>query len=170
MIKKSLGCLMNKEINIFNNEIEMGLRILVILKRIYPNSLDKEMINYYSYFCLHSKDIGDSDSLHPDVPNRFGELSVKMKIIHRSIKILILKGLVKQVYIKSGVEYKATEDTTPFLDNLTENYFKELTQKAEWVCHKIGRLSTKEIKYYVNENKYKWGSELSYCTRGLLDE
>lgn len=95
---------MNKKIRLFNNEIEMGLRILVILKCIYPKSLDIEMINYYDYFSLHTKDIGGEDSLHADVPNRSGELSVKRNLIQRSLKMLILKGLVENKYLDSGIQ------------------------------------------------------------------
>jgi hypothetical protein len=48
--------MMSKKIKLFNNEIEMGLRILVILSSVYPKSFDVEMINYYDYFALHTKD------------------------------------------------------------------------------------------------------------------
>jgi hypothetical protein len=32
--------MMSKKIKLFNNEIEMGLRILVILSSVYPKSFD----------------------------------------------------------------------------------------------------------------------------------
>lgn len=162
---------MNKSIRLFNNEIEMGVKILVILRCIYPRSIDTEMINYYSYFSLHSGDIGDKKSLHPDVPNRFGELSIKMDLIHRSIRMLLSKELVKQKHTKYGFEYEATEMTAPFLDSLNEAYLVTLTSKVKWVSESfIGSYSAKEIRLFVNENKDKWGGELSYCTKGLLNE
>lgn len=161
---------MSKKFRLFNNEIEMGLRILLILKCSYPNSLDKEMINYYSYFSLHTNDIGELDSLHPDVPNRYGELSVKMDLIQQTIGMLVSKGLVSHVHNKSGIEYIATEKTTPFLDNLTEEYFEMLKGKVEWVTKHFESYSNEEIRLFVNENKYTWGSETLYCTKGLLDE
>lgn len=163
--------MMNKGLRLFNNEIEMGIRILVILRCVYPKSIDTEMINYYSYFSLHSKDIGDKESLHPDVPNRFGELSIKMDLIHRSIRMLISKGLIKQKNTNIGFEYEATEITAPFLDSLNENYLVTLTAKAKWVSESfISSYSVEEIRSFINKNKYKWGGEVSYCTRGLLDE
>ena len=120
---------MNNKIKLFNNEIEMGLRILIILENIYPKSFDIEMINYFDYFALHTKDIGGENSLHPELPNRFGELSVKRELIHSSLKLLISKGLVEIDYTNKGIEYLASELASPFLDNLSEEYTKKRNNK-----------------------------------------
>ena len=160
---------MNK-IKLFNNEIEMGLRILIILESIYPKSFDVEMINYFYYFSLHTKDIGGEDSIHPELPNRFGELSVKRDLIHSSLKLLISKGLVEINYTDNGIEYLASELTSPFLDNLSEEYTKRLSNNVKWVCERFKDSTYENIKQFVSENKSKWGSEISYCTIGLINE
>ncbi|HIP11915.1 MAG TPA: threonine transporter [Arcobacter sp.] len=161
---------MNSQIKVFNNEVEIGLRILIILQSIYPKSFDVEMINYYDYFILHTKDIGGNKSLHADVPNRFGELVVKRDLIRSSLTLLITKGLVEIKYTDNGIEYIATENTAPFLDTLSEKYIEYLNDNIQWVCNRFKDYTYKEIKIYVEENKEKWGSELSYCTAGLTDE
>lgn len=161
---------MNKKINLFNNEIEMGLRILVVLETIYPKSLDIEMINYYDYFILHTKDIGGEESLHPAMPNRFGELVIKRELIHEGLKLLISKGLVEVKYTNDGIEYIASDVASPFLDNLESRYTQELSNNAQWVCLTFEDFSYAQIKEFVDKNKTKWGSELSYCTAGLNDE
>lgn len=161
---------MNRKVKIFNNEIEIGLRILIILEVIYPKSFDVEMINYYDYFALHTKDIGGQESLHADVPNRFGELSVKRELINKSLILLISKGLVEIKYTKNGIEYIASEDTSPFLDNLNEEYITNLINNVEWVYGKFKDFSYEDIKKYVLQNKATWGSEISYCTIGLTNE
>ena len=161
---------MSKKVKLFNNEIEMGLRILVILSSVYPKRFDVEMINYYDYFALHTNDIGGDESLHADVPNRFGELSVKRELINKSLKLLILKGLVEQYNAKNGIEYIASENTAPFLENLNEEYIISLTEKIEWVCNHFKDYTYQDIKSFITDNKEKWGSEISYCTIGLIDE
>ena len=158
------------KIKLFNNEIEMGLRILIILEKIYPKSFDVEMINYFDYFALHTKDIGGEDSIHPELPNRFGELSVKRDLIHSSLKFLISKGLVEINYTDNGIEYLASELTSPFLDNLSEEYTKRLSNNVKWVCERFKDSTYENIKQFVSENKSKWGSEISYCTIGLINE
>lgn len=158
---------------VFNNEIEMGLRILVILKCIYPKSLDVEMINYYDYFSLHSKDIGGEESLHADVPNRSGELSVKIGLIERSLKILLLKGLLKydyHQYSKNGFEYIVTKRGASLVDSLNESYTKNLISNVTWVCHHFKDKTYSEIKRFVDQNKKNWNSETPYCTVGLIHE
>lgn len=161
---------MNNKIKLFNNEIEIGLRILIILEKIYPKSFDVEMINYFDYFVLHTKDLGDSESIHPDIPNRFGELSVKRDLIHKSLILLISKCLVDVKYSSSGIEYVASENASPFLDNLTQEYKIKLEQKIEWVYKKFIDFSSEDIQKYVLENKSKWGTEIPYCTIGLINE
>lgn len=161
---------MKNKMSLFNNEIEMGLRILIILEKVYPKSFDVEMINYFDYFSLHTKDIGGDESLHPALPNRFGELSVKRNLIHNSLKLLIAKGLIEVKYTKNGIEYLAGENVSPFLDNLTEEYTIKLSDKVEWVCNKFKDSSYDTIKQFVAENKSQWGSEITYCTIGLIDE
>ena len=161
---------MNSQIKVFNNEIEIGLRILIILQSIYPKSFDVEMINYYDYFILHTKDIGGDESLHADVPNRFGELVVKRDLIRSSLTLLITKDLAEIKYTDNGIEYIATENTAPFLDTLSEKYTVNLNKNIEWVCNRFKDYSYEDIKKYVEENKDKWGSELSYCTTGLINE
>lgn len=158
------------KLKLFNNEIEMGLRILIILEKIYPKSFDVEMINYFDYFALHTKDIGGEESIHPELPNRFGELSVKRDLIHSSLKLLISKGLVEINYTDKGIEYLASELTSPFLGNLSEEYTKNLSNKVKWVCEKFKNSTYENIKQFVANNKSKWGSEISYCTIGLINE
>lgn len=160
---------MNK-IRVFNNEIEMGLRILVILKCVYPKSLDVEIINYYDYFSLHSKDVGGEESLHADVPNRSGELSVKRGLIQESLKMLMLKGLVEHRYTQSGIEYISSEEVAPLIDNLSATYTQDLVKSTTWVCNHFNNMSNKKIRSFVLNNKHKWGSEISYCTVGNIDE
>jgi len=163
---------MNK-IRVFNNEIEMGLRVLVILKCIYPKSLDIEMINYYDYFSLHSKDIGGEESLHADVPNRSGELFVKRGLIERSLKMLLLRGLVKYDYHKNrknGFEYVVTENGASLIDNLNESYTQNLISHVTWVSHHFKDKSYRDIKLFVAQNEKKWNSGTPYCTVGLIHE
>ncbi|MFA9374659.1 MAG: ABC-three component system middle component 2 [Poseidonibacter sp.] len=161
---------MSSQIKVFNNEIEIGLRILVIVEYIYPKSFDIEMINYYDYFILHTKDVGGDESLHADVPNRFGELVVKRDLIRSSLKLLMTKGLVEIQYTDNGIKYKATENTAPFLDTLNEEYTMHLQNNIKWVYNKFKDYTYDDIKIYVDKHKEKWGSELSYCTIGLINE
>jgi hypothetical protein len=161
---------MSKRIKVFNNELEMGLRIMIILEAIYPKSFDIETINYYDYFILHTKDIGGDESLHADVPNRYGELSVKRELIRNSTKLLLSRGLIDVEYSERGIEYKASESTSPFLVNLEEEYTVRLKKNTNWVYAKFKTYNFDDLNSFVIDNKNKWGTENPYCTIGLIDE
>jgi len=159
---------MNK-IKLFNNELEIGLQIIIILETVYPRSFDIEMLNYYDYFILHTHDIGGEESLHADIPNRFGELDIKHKLIRKSLQLMIAKGLVS-VNTDNGIEYIANEKTSLFLDNLKEEYIMQLKKNSKWVHNKFKDYSYKELKQYISNNKEKWGTESPFCTIGLTNE
>lgn len=160
---------MMTKIKLFNNEIEMGLQIIIILQTVYPKSFDIEMLNYYDYFILHTHDIGGEKSLHADIPNRFGELDIKHKLIRRSLQLMIAKGLVS-VNMDNGIEYIANQQTKLFLENLQEEYIQQLKINSRWVHKKFKDYSYEDIKQYVSENKEKWGTENPFCTIGLTNE
>jgi len=157
----------NKIGKLFNNKIEMGLRISVILNTLYPKSLDKEMINYYDYLSLHTKDIGDKESLHADTPNRFGELSSKRELIDETLRMLVLKGIITLKYIDTGIEYTGNEETSKLLGSLSNDYVKELIIKVNFVKNHFKNFENKDIIKFVLDNKEKWGTEISFCTIGL---
>jgi hypothetical protein len=158
------------EISVFNNVVEVGLRISIVLKTIYPATIDIERLNYVDYFSLHSSDVGGEESLHSPVPNRFGELSVKREIIQQSLNFLILKGLAERKYIDSGIEYIASDLTELFIENLHESYSLNYSNRVSWVIKKFNNQSIKDIRDFVQENYYKWGSEMAYKSVGQINE
>ena len=160
---------MNNRVQVFNNEIEIGLRVLIILNTTYPRPIDIEFINYYDYFSLHTGDIGREESLHAPVPNRFGELSVKRELLQRSLNYLLLKGLVKQVFAANGIEYIASETTAPFIDTLNEDYTLKLMENVKWVFEKFRDYTPGKIREYIRTNQEQWGSELSFCSVGFTN-
>lgn len=156
--------------NVFNNEVEMGLRLVLILNTAFPNQLDIDSLIYYDFFTLHTSDIGGSESMHPPVPNRFGELSVKRNIVEKSLKFLILKGLVECKFTDKGIKYVASDLTTPFIDSLNEKYSMNYIASFNWVYSKFRDYTFKELHSYVIQNQINWGSEISYYTTGLINE
>ncbi|GAB3723791.1 ABC-three component system middle component 2 [Flavobacterium koreense] len=134
---------MNKlNVHPFNNKIETGLRILTILNSTYPKSYDLQSIVYLDYMAVHSGDINKSiTSLHPAVSNRKGELLIRREVIFSSLELFIEKGLIDRLYSENGIEYKASENSTTFLDSLNELYSIELQNRSSWINSYIKDLS-----------------------------
>ncbi len=83
---------------------------------------------------------------------------------------MISKGLIEVKYTANGIEYIASENTSPFLDNLEEEYTQKLLNNAIWVENKFKTYTYDNLKKYVLENKDQWGSDIPYCTLGLANE
>lgn len=140
-----------KRVPPFNNNVETGLRILCILNECFPKSFDVSKIVYLDYLTVHSADLDNSiQSLHTPVPYRNGEILIRKSIIENGLKLFIERGLIEIVYDSTGIQYKASEYSTPFLESLEEEYISILIQKAKWVNSNFSDLSLEKIKEVLN--------------------
>ncbi|CAA0151960.1 ABC-three component system middle component 2 [Tenacibaculum maritimum] len=136
----------------FNNEVESGLRVLFILNEIFPEPLSIEKIIYLDYFTVHSADIDKAQrSIHPPVPYRFGEFYVRRNITQNGINLFLNKNLINIHYSKEGIEYKASEYSSPFIDSLDESYSLKIKDKVSWVIKSFSKHSVKELKKMTQE-------------------
>ncbi|NWJ49448.1 MAG: threonine transporter [Bacteroidetes bacterium] len=134
----------------FNNIIETGLRILSILNASFPVSFDLQMLVYLDYLTVHSGDIVNGvKSLHPAVPSRKGEMFVRRSLIKESLDVFESKGLIVKKYQAYGIEYSVSENATPFIESLSEEYSLELNTKAHWVVNKFVDIDVLELEKYM---------------------
>lgn len=143
----------NKSTTPFNNNIDTGLRMLCLLNESHPISFDLQKLIYLDYITVHSGDIDRSvKSIHPPVPYRSGELLIKRSIIQSSLELFISRNLIEKKYTKEGIEYKASEDSSTFLETLEEEYFIELKERANWTIKHYSHLRNKELKIFLDRN------------------
>ncbi|WP_075343155.1 ABC-three component system middle component 2 [Tenacibaculum agarivorans] len=136
----------------FNNEIESGLRVLFLLNEIFPEPLSIEKIIYLDYFTIHSADVDETQkSIHPPVPYRFGEFYVRRNITQNGINLFLSKNLIDTFYSRDGIQYKASENSTPFLDNLSESYSLQIKNKVTWVVNTFSKYNLEELKTIAKE-------------------
>jgi len=136
-----------KNINPFNNSVEAGLRILTILNEAFPKSYDLQNLVYLDYLTIHSADVDKTtQSLHPAVPYRSGEIMVRSSIIEKGLDLFIAKKLIEKQYNINGIEYRATETAMPFLESLEETYSTKLQEKANWAVSKYSKHTKQELK------------------------
>jgi hypothetical protein len=151
-----------KKVYPFNNGIETGLRTLSVLNASFPMSYDIGLLVYFDYLTVHSGDVeGGLASLHPAVPNRSGEIFVRRTIIEDGLDLLISKNLVEKIYTSNGIEYRATEQSTPFLESLSENYTLELIRRAEWVISKFSSYTESDFREFMEKNAKKLKNEFN---------
>jgi len=123
--------------NPFNNQLEIGLRLLSILNEAFPKKINLQSLIYIDYIVIHSGDFDNAtQSIHAPVPYRESEIFIKRNLIKDSLDFLLYKNLVDISYDSDGITYVATEDSTPFLDKLSEQYTRELLIRVQWFFSK----------------------------------
>lgn len=143
---------MTNKINPFNNKVETGLRILCILNEAFPDTFDLQTLVYFDYLTVHSGDVeANEKSLHPAVPFRTGELLVRSNLIREGLELLVNRNLVDKKYSNKGIIYSGTEESTPFLESLEEDYSLRLREKAKWVINNFSTLKFHELKVLLEK-------------------
>ena len=75
----------------FNSTLETGIRALVVLEAFHPRRCDLMEMTWLDHLVVHTGDLDGEDvpeSLHPDLPNRAGELLVRRQLVERSLRLM----------------------------------------------------------------------------------
>ena len=118
---------------IFNSALETGVRSICILVADLSNKFDIQQLLALDYIVVHTGDIENAPpSLHPNILQRSGELLVRRPLIENGLVLMESKRLVQKVITPDGFYYSATELASVFIESLTNEYIKELSQRALW--------------------------------------
>lgn len=144
--------------NPFNNPLEIGLRLLSILNEAFPKKVTLQSLIYIDYIIIHSGDFDDNTlSIHAPVPYRESEILIKRNLIKDSMDFLLYKNLADISYDAEGITYTATEDSTPFLEKLCEEYTRELLMRVKWFFNKY-----ESIDEIILKNIFSTGNNLTH--------
>jgi len=67
--------------DLFNSRLEAGVRAVVVLEAIRPETIDLSEMVLFDHIVVHTADFSGPPSLHVDVPGRHGELLVRRQLI-----------------------------------------------------------------------------------------
>ena len=144
----------------FNGSIEIGLRSLVMLTKVFPLDFSVQQLVAFDYLLVHSDDLPDGPiGLHPKTPQRTGEYLIRRKTLQEGLFLYISRGLISQEYRQNGLRYVATELSGGFLDSLTSEYVKELQNVADWVVDNFSTIPELKLDKFMQEHLDKWGAE-----------
>jgi hypothetical protein len=145
----------------FNSALETGIRALVLLEAFHPRCCDLTEMMWLDYLVVHTADIGaDSpSSLHPDLPNRAGELLVRRRLVEHSLRLMHQVHMIDINDTEHGIVYSASEEVPFFLDLLQAPYTMELRQRADWLAKRFADLPSEDIKALVQDRIGRWTAE-----------
>jgi hypothetical protein len=145
----------------FNSALETGIRALVLLEAFHPRRCDLTELTWFDHLVVHTADVGDGSpsSLHPDLPNRAGELLVRRRLVEYSLRLMHQVHMVDIDDTEDGIVYSASEEAPSFLDLLQAPYTMELKRRADWLAMRFADLSSGEIKAVVQNRIGRWTAE-----------
>lgn len=146
----------------FNSSLETGIRAVMVLDAIYPRRCDLMEMTWLDHLVVHTGDLGGDDvpeSLHPDLPNRSGELLVRRHLVERSLRVMQQVHLVDVFETEEGVLFAASEDAPSYLAALQSPYSRALKERAKWIARRFEGLSSAGIKDIIEAKIGRWTAE-----------
>ncbi|KML04090.1 MULTISPECIES: ABC-three component system middle component 2 [Burkholderia] len=146
----------------FNSTLETGIRALVVLEAFYPRRCDLLEMTWLDHLVVHTGDLNGSDvpeSLHPDLPNRAGELLVRRQLVEKSLRLMQQVHLVEMFETKDGITFGASEDAPSYLDLLQTPYSLALKDRAKWMANRFADMETSEMRALIESRIGRWTAE-----------
>jgi len=146
----------------FNSTLETGIRALVVLEAFYPRCCDLLEMTWLDHLVVHTGDFDGQDvpeSLHPDLPNRAGELLVRRQLVEKSLRLMQQMHLVEVFETEDGISFAASEDAPSYLDLLQAPYSLALKQRAKWIVDRFAGMQTVEIRAMIEGRIGRWTAE-----------
>lgn len=148
--------------HLFNSMLETGIRALVVLEAFYPRCCDLIEMTWLDHLVVHTGDLDGQDvpeSLHPDLPNRAGELLVRRQLVERSLRMMQKVHLVDVFETEAGIEFCASEEAPSYLELLQAPYSIALKQRAKWVAGRFAGLEAAEMRALIESRIGRWTAE-----------
>lgn len=149
----------------FNSTLETGIRALVVLEAFYPRRCDLLEMTWLDHLVVHTGDFdgqGAPESLHPDIPNRAGELLVRRQLVERSLRMLQQVHLVEVSETEAGIEFYASEQAPSYLDVLQAPYSLALKERAKWIASQFAGMKPAETRALIENRIGRWTAEFRH--------
>jgi hypothetical protein len=144
---------------LFNSALETGVRAVVVLDAAYPQAFDLSQLTWLDHLVVHTADIGGPQSLHPDIPQRTGELLVRRRLVEDGLDLMRRLHLVDTDTSEAGIVYTAREEASAFVESLRSSYARELRTRAEWLAGYLNTISRDELAKLVSDRIGRWAVE-----------
>ena len=135
----------------FNSPLEVGLRSLILLVESYPNGINLERLVAYDYLVIHTGDVCGPPSLHPALPLRTGELTVRRQSIQQGLDLMRNHGLIISIPSETGFLYVADDSSGAFISAFTSPYVAKLCERARWLIDVFGQMQDIELHARMRE-------------------
>jgi hypothetical protein len=144
---------------LFNSTLETGVRAVVILDALHPRAFDLAHLTWFDHLVVHTSDVGGPKSLHPDIPQRTGELLVRRRLVEQGVKLMRRLHMIEADVNENGIMYRASEDASAFVEALRTEYSTELKKCAVWLASFVGRTNESDLAGLISQRIGRWAVE-----------
>lgn len=145
---------------LFNSPLETGVRSVVLLHAATPRSFDLTHLTWLDHLVVHTQDLPNGpDSLHPDIPQRSGELIVRRSVVEEGLKLMARLHMVEERYTEEGIAYATTEEASLFVQLIRSHYGKTLKQRAVWLIEYVTTTDPAFLVNLIQEKVGRWTIE-----------
>lgn len=136
--------------SVFNSPFETGLRIILILNYVYPESCSIEKLTAYDFITLYGSDFGISpDNLQNDNLFRYSELTTKRENIKKSLRSFTAEGYVAVRSTVSGFSYIITKVGQDFCKELNNGYATTYSNYLSEAVSKYSQLTERKLMQLI---------------------
>jgi hypothetical protein len=144
---------------LFNSTLETGVRTVVILDAMHPRAFDLAHLTWFDHLVVHTSDIDGPKSLHPDIPQRTGELLVRRRLVEDGVKLMRRLHMIEAEISEGGITYHASEDASAFVEALRTEYSTEMKACAVWLASFVGRTKDSDLAELISRRIGRWAVE-----------
>jgi hypothetical protein len=155
--------------DLFNSRLEAGIRAVVVLESLRPESADLSEMVLFDHVVVHTSDLGGPPSLHADLPGRKGELLVRRLLVEASLELMFRCHLVEQVSIEDGLVWRASDDAASFVELLETAYSTHLKTCAAWLGQEVRARTKAGFKAFVHQEFGDWSEAFSAYGGGAAE-
>jgi len=144
---------------LFNSALETGVRSLVFLDAAFPRLFDLAELTWFDHLVVHTADVGGPKSLHPDLPQRTGELLVRRRAVEEGIQLMRRLHMINAIADDNGIVYQASDDASALVETMHTPYALELKIRAEWLVAKLENLTREQLADLIEKKIGHWAVE-----------
>jgi hypothetical protein len=145
---------------LFNSPLETGVRSVVLLHAATPLAYDLTHLTWLDHLVVHTNDLPDGPpSLHPDIPQRMGELTVRRSVVEEGLKLMARLHMVQEKYTDKGIFYETTEEAAPFVQLIRTEYGRALKDRASWLIDYVTNADPMFLVNLIQEKVGRWKVE-----------
>ena len=140
-------------IQLFNSDVEIGIRVMIILEVCNPIAMALDKIMYLDYILLYGIKNENGETLHPSYHLQILELEGQRNKLKNSILYLIKKDLISVTFNDEGIFYHSNVNSLWFVKNMNNDYAKRMVEFAKIMAEDYKTLSVMQLKKIVREEK-----------------